>query len=373
MQHKNLQKEFLCRGMALSLAPDAKAELKHKFLQNVRVNSDGVIESRPRLQDFLDLGANNSLAHSIRKLIDKSLGNKNYIVGAGTEILTGNTSPLTTKVTGLSGKPLSIVNFRPEEAIETYAYIADKNKMVKISASNILADIGVDAPTKPINYVLEGTARKTIDNLTAITEPSWTVTNGAKSVVSRINTTISQKVADGALPNYVSIIPTAFSLGIQPGAQLTINGNEETVESVLATGLAAGTATIAAINYEVGSTGICYITLSVPVTEIYRNSILLLNGAEYVHVLNVIRGNDGIPVIKTSTAITFAVGNTIQGFASFRIYTNNVYAAGNTIVADALRDTVAAAGISTFTKVADQDLTNAGGKPLVIMQYSIYH
>lgn len=371
MPPKSIQKEFLCRGMALSLPPDAKAELKHKYLQNIRVTSDGVLESRPRLQDFLDLGASSDLVHSIRKLIDKASGNSNYIIGAGEKLFSGNVSPLNEIANGFSGRPLSIVNFRPEEAIETYAYISDENKMLKLSANDVLAGIGLDAPTKPVGYTFEGTARKVLDAITAATEPTWTVTNGAKSVITRINTTISQVIADGVLPNFVSIIPTTFNSAIQPGAILTIDSNDEYVESVIPTGLAAGVTTIAGISYEAGTSGICHITLGTPVTEIYRNSILLLNASEYVRVLEVTKGNDGIPVIKTSTTGTFAVGNSVQGFASFRIETSNTYTAGDVIFADALKDTIAAASISDLTKVANYDLTFADGEPL--SENSIVH
>lgn len=371
MQHKSILKEFLCRGMALSLPSDAKAELKHKFLQNIRVNSDGVLESRPRLTSSITLTGNTDLVHSFRKIIDKSTGIRNHIAGAGTKLFTGATTPLAQKATGFSGNPLSVVNFRPEESIETYSYISDGSKMVKVSASDILAEFGITAPTKPIIYEFEGAARKVLDNLTAATEPSWTVINGAKSVIARVNTTVSVVIPDGALPDYVSIIPTTFTSGIQPGAILTINGNEEIVESVLNTGLAAGIATISGIVYDSGTTGLCHITLSIPVTEIYKNSILYINAAEYVRVLEVTRGNDGIPVIYTSTTGTRAVGNTVQGFASFRIFTNNVYVVAHTIVADGLRDTIAGAAISELARTVNLDLTNASGEPL--SENAIFH
>lgn len=364
MQHKSFTIEVLCKGMAISLPIDSKIEYKHKYLQNIRINSDGVLESRPRLNNFLSLTGSIDLVHSLRKIVDKALGNKNYIAGSGTSIYTGSISPLAVKSTGFSGKPLAIVNHRPEQALETYSYIADENKMVKISASNSLSNIGIDPPTTPLSIRIEAAARKVLDNITAATLASWTVVNGATAIVTRVNTTVDRFIADGTLPNFASILPLVFSPNIQAGEILTINGQDRIVEEVISTGLAAGVATIAAIAYDTGTTGLCHITLSTPVTDIFKNSIILLNGTEYVRVLEVVRGNDGIPVIKTTTTATFAVGNTIQGFASFRIFTDTAYANGNVIFSEGLKNSIAAAGISTLTKIANYDLTNASGEAL---------
>lgn len=350
--------------MALSLPIDINIPGKHKFLQNIRVTRDGVLQSRPRLESLYVLTASTDLVHSIRKLVDKASNNFNYITGAGTKIFTGNTTPLAQKDTGYSGKPLSIVNFRPEESIETYAYIADSLKMCKISASNVLSDIGLTPPNAPINWKLAEPAKKVLDNLTAGTLADWTITNGIKSIQSRVNTTITAYLADGTLPEFVSIIPAAFSAEIQEGAILTINGDDRIVEKVTPSGLASGVATIAAISYDSGSTGLCYITLSIPVTEIYRDSILYLNASEYVRIIDVIRGSNDISVLRTKTVGTFAVGNSVQGFASFRIYTSAAYAAGQTVVADGLRDAITGAGISDLIKVANYDLSNANNLPL---------
>lgn len=364
MQPETFTIESICRGMAPSLPADAKAELKHKYLQNIRITSDGEIESRPRISSYLSLTESIDLVHSLRKIVHKASGNKNFIAGVGTKIFTGAASPLTQKVIGLSGKPIAIVNFRPEEAIETYAYIADENKMMKISANDILADIGIDPPTSPITFNVEAAARKILDNITNTTLADWTVTNGTKTIVGRVNTTVDRFIPDGTLPNFASVIPASFSSEIQAGEILLINGQERIVEEIISTGLAAGVATIAAINYDAGTTGACHITLSTPVTDIYRNSIILLGGTEYARVLEVTRGNNGVPVIKTSTVATFAVGNIIQGLASFRVFTDTTYNNGDVIFAEGLKDSITAAGVSNLTKIANYDLTNAGGEAL---------
>lgn len=363
MQHKTTQKQFLCTGMALSLPIDSKVDFKYKFLKNIRVLEDGTIESRPGINSFRSLN-NSLLAHTIKKLADKNNNLTNYIVGAGTKLLSGNLDPLVEKASGLSGLPLDIVVFRPEQSLEAYAYIADKNKMLKLSVSDVLSDIGLDAPTKAIGWQIAEPAKKVIDNVTAGTLANWVVTNGVATIQSRVNTTVSQYLADGALPNFVSIVPAAFSAEIQEGAILTINGLDRIVEKVVPSGLAASVAIIAGIKYDAGTTGLCHITLDIPVVEIYRDSILLLNGTEYVRVIDVIRGNDGVPVIRTKTIGTFAATNTVSGLASFRVFSSTSFAAGNTIVADGLRDAIVAAGVSNLTNTINLDLTNANGKPL---------
>lgn len=366
MQPSKFTKEAICQGMALSLPIDSKVELKHKFLQNTRITSDGFIRSRPRLTDLIDLDSNLDLVHIIRRLKNKETGTENWIIGAEDKIFTtqGSTTALL-KDSGYSGKPLSIINFRPEQSLEPYAYIADKNKMAKISISNILADIGLNPPTKAIDWRISEPIRKVLDNITAATLADWVIVNGATSIVSRVNTTVSQFVPDSViLPDFASMVPVAFTAELQEGSIVTINGDDRIVYKVIPTGLAAGIATIAGIKYDTGTTGLCYLTLSVPVTEIYRDSILLLNGTEYVRVIDVIRGNDNIPVIRTKTIGTFIATNTVSGVASFRIFTSVSYSAGQTIVADGMKDVIAAAGISTLTKTANYDLTNANSKPL---------
>jgi len=49
---------------------------------------------------------------------------------------------------------LSIVDFRPEEVIGAYAYIADKLKFVKLSVYDQYSEVGLDAPTLPLNFSL---------------------------------------------------------------------------------------------------------------------------------------------------------------------------------------------------------------------------
>lgn len=379
MDFKNYQKEFACKGMALSLPIDANpntliktgnafvnsgSDFKHKFLQNIRVTSDGIIESRPRLTNVFDITGSTSDVHSIKKLTDKASGNINYIVGSGTNINTGNASPLAIKSTGYSGLPLSIVDFRPDASIEAYAYIADKNKICKISASNIISEIGITAPTQALTWQVAEPAKKILANITAANYTDWTVTNGVTASESRINTTVDVYLADAVLPNFVSIIPTAFTSDIQAGAILTINGTDKIVEDVIASGLGVGVATIAAISYESGTTGNCSITLSSPVTEIFRNSLLLLNGTEWVRCIDIVRGANDIPVVKTSTIGTFAAGNTISGSPSFRVYATASFAHGNTIVAEDLKNSVTAAGISNLTLNGTFDLSTANGLPL---------
>src|SRR5689334_21177646 len=120
-EHKVDSQKMICNGMVLNLAVDLKPAGKFNFLQNIRINTEGVLESRPRISAFLSLSpAIDDVPHTIKTIINKINGGINRIVGIDTEIYTGNGAVLVPKVTGFSGNPLSIVDFRPEEAIESH-------------------------------------------------------------------------------------------------------------------------------------------------------------------------------------------------------------------------------------------------------------
>jgi hypothetical protein len=369
VQHKFDSQKMICTGMVLSLANDLRPPGKFNFLQNIRILTEGVLQSRPRIAESIALSpASTQIPHSIKTINDKVTDTLNRIVGADARIYTGSGSVVTEKVTGFSGDPLSIVDFRPEESIEAYAYIADRLKMCKISVSNVASDIGINAATKAATFSIVKPARKIIDNITTAGVGNWnnlTGSAGVPAAETRINTTILAILYDGAAPNFASIVPTAFPPTLQQGCIVTLNGADEAVvEEILPSTLLAGVATITAISYDTGTTGLCTIVLSVPDVSIKRNSILLLGGTEYVKVEEVTRDINSIPSVRVRTVGTFAATNTVSGKDSFRVYAVNTYAATQAIFAEGLVTAIGAAGISSITRTFNVDLTNADSRPL---------
>lgn len=374
MVDQSLKKEslkFLCNGMVLSVVNDLPVKDKMNLMQNCRITTEGLIESRPYLDTFLTLTGEPALVpHSIKVILNKANSSLNRIVGAGTKLFSGNGAALAQKDTGFSGNPLSIVDFRPEQSIEAYAYIGDKNKIKKISVSDVLSDIGITSPPKPVVWRIGAPNRKIIDKIAVGSGAAWnnlTGTAGAPAEIDRLNTTIVSYLADGALPNFASIVPLAFTSDIQKDSIVTLNASEDVVvEAVLPAALNAGIATISKIAYDSGVAGLCTIVLSVSSTDIVRDSVLFLNGTEYVRVQDVTLDGNNIPSIRVSTVGTFVAGNTVSGVSSFRFYAMVGYAPTNTITGKYIKTVIGALGISSITRIFNSDLLNTGvgGKPL---------
>lgn len=370
MEHQHDSQKMICTGMAPSLAADLRANNgKFRFLQNARIREEGAIESRPSIDKIIDLDpAILSVPHTIKTIVDKITGGIRRIAGIGTDIYTGNGVTVTQKVGGFSGDPLSIVDFRPEEAIETYAYIADRLKMCKISVSDTVSDIGINVPTKALSFKLLKPIRKIINNITAADIGDWNNlvgSAGIPTIENRINATIDAILYDEAAPSFASIVPDVMPPTLQTGSIITLNGVDEVIaEEIIPSSLLSGAAMIDTIQYDIGSSGLCTIVLSIPDISIRRNSILLINAAEYVRVLEVTRNINNLPSIRTTTTSTHISGESVSGVASIRLYANNIYAIGHTILAEGAISAIGTTGVSSITNPIDIDLTNADGRAL---------
>lgn len=373
-EYQHDSQKSICTGLVLNLAEDLRPQGKFRFLQNVRIVVEGEFRSRPRIVSLLSL--NPPLAkvpHSIKTIVNKITGQINHIVGVDTEVYTGNGNPLNQKVSGFSGNPLSIISFRPEEATETYAYIADSLKMCKVSVSDTVSDIGINAPTKALSFNITKPFRKIIDNIKSSDVADWnnlTGSAGTPVVEDRIDDTIDAILYDGIAPCFASIV-TEIPPTLQTGAIVIVDSTDELIiEEIIPASLLSGVATISSINYDSGATGLCTIVLSTSDVSLRRNSILLLNGTEYVRVLEVTRNINNFPSIRVSTVGTFANGNTVVGAASLRVFaTIGTYVATDTIFAEGLITSVGALGVSSITNTIDVDLTNADGQALKNTDY----
>lgn len=369
--------KMLCTGMALGIVNDIPVKGKFKFLQNIRILEEGVLQARPKVDRFLELNYSpdstpitSEVPYIICTIQNKGDNTFNRIVGVGSRLFTGNGSTLLMKANGFSTVPFTIVVFRPEEAILAYAYIADKLKFVKVSVDNQLSNVGLDAPTLPLTFYIPKPNRKTIDNVTVANIGDWNNLTGSAQVPTaedRVVTTVTTFLADGAIPGFASIIPAAFAADIQVGTILTLNGADDVyVEEINPAINLTGAATISKIIYDTAPilTGKCTIILSTSSIDLERNSILYINSAEYVKVEEVTRDENGIPSIRTTTTATRAAGNSVLGIAAFRAYVVNSYVATNTIAAKCGKTQITADGVSSITKTVDVDLTNANNIPL---------
>lgn len=372
-EQKSDSLKMIATGMVLGLVNDIRPKGKFNFLQNIRVYTEGVLESRPPIDTYITLGAGSDILkvpHTIKTIIDKATGNFNRIVGQGTKIFTGDGLVLDEKDSGYSGSPLFMVDFRPEQSVEAYVYIADENKFRKISVSNLISDVGIDAPAKSAVWAIGRRAEKIIDKIDAGSEGQWNNLQGsatAPTLEERVNTTVQNFFTDGPLPNFATIVPTVFPTALLKDSIVAINGNDYIVSELVPSPLNPGLATISKISYDnnVGP-GLATIVLSVSSPDIKRNSILLINAIEYVRVLDVNRDSNGVPSIRTETVGVLTPGMSISGVNGFRIFTEIAYAGGETITNNSIKTNVSAAGLSSIERIFNIDLLNTGvdGKPL---------
>src|SRR5690348_10421329 len=106
MEHQHEDVKMVGSGFALGVASGLQPKGKFQFLQNIRIITEGALESRPKVFPYLSL--NPPLAkvpHTIKTIVNKITGGINRIVGVDTEVYTGNADPLIQKVSGFSGKP----------------------------------------------------------------------------------------------------------------------------------------------------------------------------------------------------------------------------------------------------------------------------
>lgn len=368
--HKTFSKRMICRGMLLDLVNNNDVEGKFNFLQNIRILLEGALDSRPRVDSFASLNPPEvGIPHTIKTILNKVGDTKLRIVGINDKIYIGAGAILNLDTSGYSGEPLSIVDFRPEASIQSYAYIADRLKMRKIGVDGTSSTIGIQSPRLAATWKLGSPQTKIIDECGASTLASWIQAGSAAAPTdeSRINTTITSFLADGAIPGYANIVPLAFTSNIREGAIVKLNAADDVIiEEVLASALNTGVATISKITYDNAptNTGLCRIVLSIATQTIVPNSILLLGGTEYVRVMEVTYDNNGIPSIRTSTVGTFAPAATVSGASSFRFYATSAYVATNTIITRSIKTVIGASGLSSLTKTTNIDLTTTGTKPL---------
>jgi hypothetical protein len=124
------QQRFAATGLNLA-APDDGDPRPDRFpvLINVRQIVRGKLQTRPGLNAKLTAPAGKTPWHSLRRLNDKTSSTFTYVAGIQDVIATGNAGVLTTRVTGLSGRPLSLIPFRPDQSPESWMYYFDSNKM----------------------------------------------------------------------------------------------------------------------------------------------------------------------------------------------------------------------------------------------------
>lgn len=353
---------LLKRGMNISLPSDRLPGDFFQYAQNVRSYVLGEWRQRPGLSNIAvmpDNGAiyfigriNDNLAGTFRRIVGTSNGNV-YVDDAAHTSFSSVDS-------GFSGKKYTSVISRPDRSPRPFMFIGSDTRNSKFSTTGARTEWGIAAPLNPPTIEEQGLSYALIDNCNANT--GWSTTNGTNppADTNRVNTTVTAILYNTGSTGIASIVP-ASSANINAGMLLTITqvpgSAEETIVDEVYPPIA--NTTIAAINYDSGSTGPCTIVLTAPSTGLQRNSIVFIDSTEYVRVLSVTVGPDGIPSFRASTTNTFVATDTVNGVPSFRCSLDLTHNSSSTITSDFLQVTATAAGLVTVTKTASLNLAVA--------------
>lgn len=368
-----------CLGIDLVSPVDRMEPGYFPYLFNTRVVEEGCIEARPGYT-----AANTPLVltslNSIRRLNDtaaiyNALG-YTYIVGNGAELWQGPVASLASIDTGYSGKPLSLITFRPENSPSSWMYVYDENKLVKVRPDGLVRSIGFVPPNAAPVATYGRPAMVTLSDGDVIT--GWTAsgTSSAPTDTDReTNTglTIGSILYDTGSTGWACIVPIASTGGFGwTGDRMRIvldpgGGNEELC-LVREVHPAVASTTIAAIKYDSGSTGLCSIVLTDYVANIERNTVLLLDfgggNDEFVRVLEVVPSPDGVTYsLRCSTTLTHVATETADGAICFYTYTVATHVATEVIEIDYVNVTQTT-GAGAITKTGAIDASMALGRPV---------
>lgn len=163
-QYDRHVERMACKGVNVFLPPDVLPPGKFSRLLNVRATADRIssLTARPGYNDLLT-GMTGDV-HSIRRLNDNIgsdstfVGDFTYVVGAGTSVYRNPTGAMTLVSSGWSGRPLSLVHWRPDASPRAFMYVFDADQQQKVGrtsntaiASNVAYPIGITAPvTAPV-------------------------------------------------------------------------------------------------------------------------------------------------------------------------------------------------------------------------------
>jgi len=393
----------------------------YPILRNARLYLPERLESRPgQVAAFTLTGA--ALAHSIRRIISSAAST--LIIGADTKLYGANlATPLDT---GYSGNPLSMAPIQPSQSPTAWMYVADSKRLSKVSADGLTRyNWGIAPPLNPPTIELGVPALNIIDDFSSTS--GWTPggTAGSLSEVSRYSSSVLAWLYDNGTSGWASVVPQTITNALQAGMLMKATQGstteEEAVQSVVPNAIPSGAAaTIASIIYDSGTTGMCSLVLSIspivtfdypaissdistprpqvqpvynppggvpgpiptPVVAtaaanngavgIQQDTVLLLNGFEYVHVLAVATSQNGAVSIRCSTTSPHAAGESVSGVVSFRAYWNNTFGTSSTLAATEVESTVGA-GTGTISKVAAYDLGIFGSANLSVQPTDWIH
>lgn len=352
------------KGMNISLPSDRLSPDYCQRALNLRSYIFGEWRQRPGTILIADVdGAAANAVLWERRISDPITGQFRRLVGtAAGDVYVDNAAhtAFTLADSGFDNTPISSFIARPDRSPLPFLFAANSGRLSKFSTTGVRTSWGVETPRIAPSAELVDLAYKVIDACDSAT--GFVGSGGVVSLQSRIAAVaISQILYDTGTTGWACVAPASMDESWQEGGFVTTSASVETIEMESIYPAIAST-TIESIAYDSGSTGLCTIQLAVPTAGLQRNSFLQIGGLEVTRVLSVTLGQDGVPSFRCVLQNTFAAGDAVIGYRSFRAYFANNHAIGETLSASYIQLALSSTGLCTLTKTATLDLssTNLG-------------
>lgn len=319
--------------------------------------------------------------HTIRTLNDQTPGAAvpaTTVVGAGSKIYTLTSGVAATRDTGWSGNPIAAVPWRPGGSQEPWLYMADGTKAAKINTAGTVYQQGIAAPEQPVQPgapILGQPLLSIIDACDSTAGWNHAGTAGAVGTSQRLSTTIAAILAYRTIAagTWCAMNLTAYTDAamIQAGdvALLGSGGSQETVAVHDVFDQSGVITTIAAIQYDFGSTGACTIQPAEVIADLTPGTIMAIGG-EAVVITEVDAGPDeaGIQTFRCSTTASHAAGATLVGTVTLVAFCLRAHSASEPFVVNELAWQVTT-GTGAVYKNDTANLAYIGGRQVTPSDY----
>lgn len=341
----------------------------YSYLYNVRVLQEGRIEGRPGYTEYLSL-AGGDIPNSVRRLNDPShvyaAGGYIYVGGGGSSLYAGPVGSYTAVDTGYTSNPLSLIPNRPDQAPESWMYVYDGNKNVKVRPDKTVRDVGVTPPGIPptTEYAAPAFANAADGQDGTGYTASGTTSGAATGDRTNGGCTISQIFYNNSpAVGWACLVPSSTDTSwMGDRMEVNLGGTEDVV--VREVHGAIQPTTVLGIQYDAGSTGLCSIVLTDARPEIQRNSIIIVGG-EYVRVYAVVPSQSGLgnPCIRCTLVGTHAAGEAVTGAVSWYVYTVGTHVNGEAVTSNYVLATHTV-GEGSISKAISVDAATAFGRAI---------
>ena len=332
MDYKRQTGRFTYRGVCLNAAIDDIPDDKLAIATNVRPNQQGTLSTRPAITSVVK--PTSTALHSVKSF---NAGGANHIYsGAGANLYRdAATTPIDT---GYSGNPLTWASYQPASAVQPFLYVADSARYSKIRSSDgARFNVGAAPPAGPPNADIGAPLYSVINDFESLGSWASTGVGGVVTVISRVpaSTTVAAILYDSGTTGWACVaFNSSATMWLSAGARIIVNAESQVVSQVVPAALGT-TTTVAAIQYDSGTSGPACVVLTKNTSVLERNALIKIN-AEYVRVLSVAIGEDNSISFRCSTVSTHVAGEAVTFYDAARMYFVGTHAAGESVTGNAL-------------------------------------